>query len=240
MVVNTIKINKKENQKSHIIYFRSSSIEDSNTLLRLQEDSNSIIEVCDTWASLMTQINIMSSLLLPTPLLLIDIDIFEQQNVTVTEIVNMISTMYHCLPNPIKMKLAVVAGKSCNLSTIKYLQEAEILGILPDIKSYDYERLLNALNNVLSYKIHWPKDIIETLTGISPVKIISLPGVRLTERQSQVLSLVCNRGLSNKKIAQALKIAESTVKVHMSAIFKEYGVRNRTQLVLAASPSLKI
>jgi DNA-binding NarL/FixJ family response regulator len=50
-----------------------------------------------------------------------------------------------------------------------------------------------------------------------------------------VLNLVCRRGLSNKRIAQTLKISESTVKVHISAILKSYGVRNRTQLVLAST-----
>ena len=49
------------------------------------------------------------------------------------------------------------------------------------------------------------------------------------------MTLVAKRGLSNKKIAQVLNISESTVKVHISAILKAYGVRNRTQLALAGS-----
>ena len=88
------------------------------------------------------------------------------------------------------------------------------------------------------YRNHWPKEIMESIFGLAPKKR-SLPGIVLTTRQSQVLSLVCNRGLSNKKIAQSLNITESTVKIHMSAILKAYGVRNRTQLALAATSSLK-
>lgn len=57
--------------------------------------------------------------------------------------------------------------------------------------------------------------------------------VPLTPRQSQVLKLVCHRGLSNKAIGNILKISESTVKIHISAILRRYGVQNRTQLVLA-------
>ncbi len=62
---------------------------------------------------------------------------------------------------------------------------------------------------------------------------------RLTPRQQQVLKLVCHRGLSNKAIAGILKISESTVKIHVSSILKEYGVKNRTQLVLAFNHSLR-
>lgn len=61
----------------------------------------------------------------------------------------------------------------------------------------------------------------------------------LTPRQQQVLKLVCHRGLSNKAIAGILKISESTVKIHVSSILKEYGVKNRTQLVLAFNQSLR-
>jgi DNA-binding NarL/FixJ family response regulator len=61
----------------------------------------------------------------------------------------------------------------------------------------------------------------------------------LTPRQNQVLKLICHRGLSNKAIGNILKISESTVKIHTSAILKSYGVKNRTQLVLAYNHSLK-
>lgn len=63
--------------------------------------------------------------------------------------------------------------------------------------------------------------------------------LRLTPRQSQVLKLICHRGLSNKAIGNILKISESTVKIHTSAILKRYGVKNRTQLVLAYNNNLR-
>lgn len=63
--------------------------------------------------------------------------------------------------------------------------------------------------------------------------------IKLTPRQEQVTTLVCHRGLSNKAIASILKISESTVKIHISAILKRFGVRNRTQLVLAFSNNLR-
>jgi DNA-binding NarL/FixJ family response regulator len=63
--------------------------------------------------------------------------------------------------------------------------------------------------------------------------------LKLTPRQSQVLKLICHRGLSNKAIGNILKISESTVKIHTSAILRCYGVKNRTQLVLAYSNNLR-
>ena len=63
--------------------------------------------------------------------------------------------------------------------------------------------------------------------------------LKLTPRQSQVLKLICHRGLSNKAIGNILKISESTVKIHTSAILRRYGVKNRTQLVLAYGNNLR-
>jgi DNA-binding NarL/FixJ family response regulator len=57
--------------------------------------------------------------------------------------------------------------------------------------------------------------------------------IKLTPRQLDVANLICRRGLSNKAIANSLEISESTVKIHVSAILQRYGVKNRSQLVLA-------
>lgn len=56
-------------------------------------------------------------------------------------------------------------------------------------------------------------------------------GGQLSERERQVAKLVAG-GLSNKEIAEQLKIAERTVKAHMTAIFEKLGLRDRLQLSL--------
>lgn len=48
----------------------------------------------------------------------------------------------------------------------------------------------------------------------------------LTGRQRDVLELLAT-GKSNKEIGRALRIAESTVKIHVTAAFRRLGVRNR-------------
>lgn len=57
--------------------------------------------------------------------------------------------------------------------------------------------------------------------------------IRLTERQLEVLGLICE-GKSNREIAAQLEVAEITAKAHVSAIFRELKVVNRTQALLAA------
>jgi DNA-binding NarL/FixJ family response regulator len=59
------------------------------------------------------------------------------------------------------------------------------------------------------------------------------PAPALTERERQVLELVA-RGMSNRQIAEALHMAEATVKVHLSRIFHELDVDNRTAAAIYA------
>jgi DNA-binding NarL/FixJ family response regulator len=50
----------------------------------------------------------------------------------------------------------------------------------------------------------------------------------LSARQREILKLVVE-GLSNAEIAWRLYLSESTIKQHLRAVYKELGVRNRTQ-----------
>lgn len=59
---------------------------------------------------------------------------------------------------------------------------------------------------------------------------------RLTDRQRDVFHLLL-AGHSNKEIARELGVLEGTVKVHVRAIMQKLGVRNRTQVAVAAARS---
>lgn len=63
------------------------------------------------------------------------------------------------------------------------------------------------------------------------------PAEQLSDREKQVLGLVA-AGLANKQIARRLGIAESTVKVHTSNIFRRIGVTDRTSAALWAREHL--
>jgi two-component system, NarL family, response regulator LiaR len=55
----------------------------------------------------------------------------------------------------------------------------------------------------------------------------------LTPREREVLALI-GRGMSNKRIARELGIAEKTVKAHVSSVLAKLGVADRTQAALYA------
>lgn len=57
--------------------------------------------------------------------------------------------------------------------------------------------------------------------------------LKFNDRQKEILALLL-KGHSNKEIALHLGLAEITIKVHVSALFRLLGVVNRTQAVLAA------
>ena len=56
----------------------------------------------------------------------------------------------------------------------------------------------------------------------------------LTPRETDVLRATA-RGLSNKEIARELELAEVTIKLHLSAIFRKMGVRSRTEAAMMAA-----
>ncbi|NOX28839.1 MAG: response regulator transcription factor [Actinobacteria bacterium] len=59
----------------------------------------------------------------------------------------------------------------------------------------------------------------------------------LTKRETEVLELVTN-GLANKAIARQLAISEKTVKAHLTRVFSELDVSDRTQAALWAQEHL--
>jgi DNA-binding NarL/FixJ family response regulator len=59
------------------------------------------------------------------------------------------------------------------------------------------------------------------------------PVEALSEREREVLALVV-AGLANKQIAARLGISEKTVKAHLTRVFREIGVYDRTQAALWA------
>jgi DNA-binding NarL/FixJ family response regulator len=63
------------------------------------------------------------------------------------------------------------------------------------------------------------------------------PARNLSRRETEVLGLVAT-GLANKQIARRLGISERTVKAHLTAVFQQLGVTDRTQAALWAKEHL--
>lgn len=165
------------------------------------------------------------------------IDTIKRLDATIPEIISMLETRLKLAGLNIPIAVAIEPDTSPNI--IKELKKCEISGIIPSAAGWGIDETVSAIDALTNRTQHWPKHIINQLPGNKPAMENKKSGINVTPRQSQVLDLVCNRGLSNKQIAKSLSISESTVKIHIGCILKEYGVRNRTQLVLAASSLLK-
>jgi DNA-binding NarL/FixJ family response regulator len=129
-----------------------------------------------------------------------------------------------------EFNVGVIIESDTPLASVKEIQKNRVLGIIPSNKSWPRHESKQAITELMSGNGYWPKHILNSLIGntVKPHKEI-----QLTNRQQQVYELIAARGLSNKQIARILKISESTVKIHVSAILKNLCVRNRTQLALS-------
>jgi len=104
--------------------------------------------------------------------------------------------------------------------------------------------ILSAITDILSGRIYVPRSFAEAADGGSssrrfdreamPTLTTEADVLKLTKRQREVLSLLA-RGLSNKEIARTLAIAEATTKIHLAAMLRALGVRNRTEAAYRAA-----
>ncbi len=110
-------------------------------------------------------------------------------------------------------------------------------GYIP--KTSSKKVMLHAIRLILAGEIYLPSILLQSNQRISSTATITnLPQRRdaatgLTRRQIQVLDLI-EKGLSNKEIARQIFCTEGTVKAHVTAILKTFGVSSRAKAVIAA------
>lgn len=124
----------------------------------------------------------------------------------------------------------IVFTKQTTYEEIKSMIKTSSAGVFPSIFDYGNTESYKSIEEFLQTGKSNPRHLIEKLAGNKEKP--KFKNVHLTGRQRQVYELIANRGLSNKQIAQVLKISESTVKIHVSAVMRALCVRNRTQLAL--------
>ena len=161
------------------------------------------------------------------------IDMVKKHGGSVSEFKMMLETLFKYTENS-KIKLGVCIDAVTSLATIKELQKSGILGIVPSFVDWGGDECGNGIQSIINGIPYWPKHILAQLPGNDTKKMSTTNVIVLTARQQEVYNLIAERGLSNKQIARVLNIAESTVKIHVSAVMKSYCVRNRTQLALSA------
>lgn len=131
----------------------------------------------------------------------------------------------------------VVISASESLADIRGALDHGATGYIP--KSSSVKVMMGALNLVFSGGIYVPPGALSAATEAAPRRRSLDIGDRssgygLTQRQREVLECL-RAGKSNKQIAYELGLSEGTVKIHVTAIFKSLGVKNRTQAVIAAA-----
>jgi len=132
----------------------------------------------------------------------------------------------------------VVVAESDNPQRVRQILAAGVRGYLP--ASLSLKVLMGALDLVLAGGVYVPSSLIDA----NPSRAASgswaaggaggEPWNELTRRQRDVLALI-SQGKSNKLIADALTMSESTVKAHVKQIIKRLHVANRTQAALVAT-----
>lgn len=112
-----------------------------------------------------------------------------------------------------------------------------IAGYIP--KSDSSAVILEAVRLVLAGGTYAPLRLMACSGSTTPLATAPTATPKgLTERQFAVVRLLA-RGLPNKLIARELDVSESTIKVHLLAIFRALEVRNRTEAVVAAGKKLR-
>jgi len=135
----------------------------------------------------------------------------------------------------------VVLSATDDRDTVIEAIDRGAMGFIP--KSSSNEVMLGALRLVLSGGVYLPPKVFipthsqaaaaTAANGLAASKApTTAADLRLTERQLQVLALMV-QGKPNKIICRELGLAESTVKIHVTAILKALNVTNRTQAVIA-------
>lgn len=105
-------------------------------------------------------------------------------------------------------------------------------GFLPT--SHSLKVLMGALERVRAGGTYVPLALTEAAPAPSTKRAQRMPWRELTRRQCDVLELI-TEGKSNKLIADALNMSESTVKAHVKQIIRRLNVANRTQAALLAT-----
>ncbi|MBO0737453.1 MAG: response regulator transcription factor [Alphaproteobacteria bacterium] len=126
----------------------------------------------------------------------------------------------------------LVAAECDDLERAQAILNAGARGFLPT--SHGLKVLMGALERVRMGGTYVPLALSEAASVASPEQVRRSPWCELTRRQRDVLSLIAE-GRSNKLIADALKMSESTVKAHVKQIIRRLNVANRTQAALLAT-----
>jgi len=152
------------------------------------------------------------------------------------DIINMIDTLARCVGQDRQISITLGINSDTPYDLIRAAKKSRVFGIVPAGSDYGLAQSIQAMHFQWDGIAYWPQHIIRDLPGNYVAPVVGPGEIRLTDRQQQIFDLVTTRGCSNKQVARLLNLSESTVKLHLSAVFRKYGVINRTQLAVFSQP----
>lgn len=102
------------------------------------------------------------------------------------------------------------------------------------LKGATREEILNAVRAAAQGQNIWTREELRRVAGgLATPRSTANIDIPLTQRETEVLRHLAH-GMTNKEIAQALKISYETVKEHVQHILRKIGVTDRTQAAVWA------
>lgn len=115
--------------------------------------------------------------------------------------------------------------------------EPAIIVVSPSATATAVRRTLDAGADALVFEPELELALVTTMRAVASGQSVVPRNLRagverpnLSHREREVLTLVCD-GMTNAEVAEALYLAESTIKSHMASIFTKFGVHSRKEAV---------
>jgi len=140
-----------------------------------------------------------------------------------------LSFVFNAIERYPNLKVCVISGNE-DPNVVNAIMEKGAIGFIP--KSSANDVVSSAVQIILAGGQYFPMDLLNKSSAKLNAKTDKSLS-RLTPRQLDVLKAMAE-GLANKQIADNLHISVGTVKTHITAIFEELAVTNRTQAINVA------
>ncbi|MFZ4481645.1 MAG: response regulator transcription factor [Rhodoferax sp.] len=128
-----------------------------------------------------------------------------------------------------ELPIVMISG-SFEPRIVRQVMALGAVGFIP--KASLSSELLSILSQILAGQVYLPAELLRA-NALSD-EVDAGTGPFLTARQREVLGFLLD-GCSNKEISDTLALSDETVKNHVSAVLRAFGVQSRIQAVLAAT-----
>lgn len=125
-----------------------------------------------------------------------------------------------------EIRIAVLSMESDPALIEKLINQTGVHAYLS--KGVGRKELVEAIHQIMENHLYLSEDI-ENIISNYRRKLIDAEEMRLTAREKQIASLMCN-GLTNEEIAERLFISDTTVATHRKNIYRKTDTHNVGQL----------